>query len=135
MSVILVVSADPAVRDLLTLLLSELDRPVVSCPTLTEAARMYGEYRISLIVQVAGPDLDRDLNLVRALRRLGRRTPLVVLAALPDAVAAPRSRDAGASAYVSMPFDIDAIQALCRSLQDRPGPAPDLVAAAPIPVP
>jgi len=93
-----------------------------------EHAQTIAQYDL-LLVDLGLPDGD-GLDLIRAMRRRGNSTPILVLTArggLDDRVA---GLDAGADDYLVKPFQIPELAARCRALLRRPGNALDSVLTA-----
>src|SRR5690606_7835909 len=72
------------------------------------------------------PGID-GLQVCRALRAEGDRTPVLMLTALVETADRIAGLDAGADDYVVKPFDVDEVFARLRALLRRAAPAPDAV--------
>ncbi|MEU0738492.1 response regulator transcription factor [Streptomyces sp. NPDC006134] len=75
-----------------------------------------------LVLDVMMPGLD-GLEVCRALRAEGDRTPILMLTALVETADRIAGLDAGADDYVVKPFDVEEVFARLRALLRRAGPA------------
>ncbi|MGW5973046.1 response regulator transcription factor [Streptomyces sp. NPDC055186] len=88
-----------------------------------------------LLLDVMMPGID-GLQVCRALRAEGDRTPVLMLTALVETADRIAGLDAGADDYVVKPFDVEEVFARLRALLRRAAPAPAPASApAPVPVP
>src|SRR5690606_7286902 len=85
-----------------------------------------------LVLDVMMPGID-GLQVCRALRAEGDRTPVLMLTALVETADRIAGLDAGADDYVVKPFDVDEVFARLRALLRRAAPAPasDAVSGGP----
>ncbi|MEU3945820.1 response regulator transcription factor [Streptomyces sp. NPDC029526] len=89
-----------------------------------------------LVLDVMMPGMD-GLQVCRALRAEGDRTPVLMLTALVETADRIAGLDAGADDYVVKPFDVDEVFARLRALLRRaaaPAPGEGPAGAAPEPV-
>jgi two-component system, OmpR family, response regulator MprA len=75
----------------------------------------------AVVLDVAMPDVD-GLEVCRRLRRLGNRTPVLVLTARDAVADRIDGLDAGADDYMVKPFDVGELKARLRALLRRFGP-------------
>ncbi len=111
---ILVVDADPEMRELLGELLALEGFTSVAVATLAEALRLLDRQAIAAVVaEVQLPD-GSGFDLLPALRERHRRVPVVLTAAFGGREFSERARAAGAAAFVDKPF---AALDLCAALR------------------
>jgi DNA-binding response OmpR family regulator len=116
---LLVVEDDAALRDVLTRALEEGGHIVDSVADGIEAELMGADDAYDAIVlDVMLPRRD-GLTVVRALRELGVRTPVLMLTARITEEDTVAGLDAGADDYLRKPFGIAELQARLRSLSRR----------------
>ncbi|MFI6205410.1 response regulator transcription factor [Streptomyces sp. NPDC051041] len=85
-----------------------------------------------LVLDVMMPGID-GLQVCRALRAEGDRTPILMLTALVETADRIAGLDAGADDYVVKPFDVEEVFARLRALLRRTSPAPAGAAPADAP--
>jgi two-component system response regulator MprA len=83
-----------------------------------------------LVLDVMMPGID-GLQVCRALRAEGDRTPILMLTALVETADRIAGLDAGADDYVVKPFDVEEVFARLRALLRRTSPPGDTPAEAP----
>ncbi|GAA2422191.1 response regulator transcription factor [Streptomyces glaucus] len=85
-----------------------------------------------LVLDVMMPGID-GLQVCRALRAEGDRTPILMLTALVETADRIAGLDAGADDYVVKPFDVEEVFARLRALLRRTSPVPAGAAPADVP--
>lgn len=121
---ILVVDDDPALRQVLTRVLTFEGYAVEAVPTGYDALERCqqperGAAPIDLLVLDLGlPDID-GLDVARRLRKSGLETPILVLTARGEVGDRVAGLDAGADDYLPKPFDLNELLARVRALLRR----------------
>ena len=120
---VLVVDDEPALRDALVRALRSEGYHVSSAEDGRGALERIGDEHPDLIVlDVLMPVMD-GLEVARALRRRGDRTPVLVLTARDSVSDRVEGLDAGADDYLVKPFALDELLARIRALLRRSTPA------------
>jgi two-component system, OmpR family, response regulator MprA len=122
---LLVVDDEPAVRDALDRALRAEGYRVATAADGRAALDRMAEERPDLIVlDVLMPVMD-GLEVCRALRAAGDRTPILVLTARDSVADRVEGLDAGADDYLVKPFALDELLARIRALLRRSTPGAD----------
>jgi two-component system KDP operon response regulator KdpE len=112
---ILVVDDEASIRQLLEMELSAGGFDVLQAGGGESAVRLTSDERPDLLLVDYGlPDMDGD-ELIQRLRAVSA-APLVVISGYTDSDHKDAAMTAGATEYLTKPFDGEAILALCRSL-------------------
>ncbi len=121
---VLVVDADPEMRELFGELLAAEGLPTVAVGSLSEALRLLDRQAISAAVaEVQLPD-GSGFDLLPALRSRHRPVPVILTAAFGGGELANRARAAGAAAFVDKPFAALELSAALRAALGRDGDGP-----------
>ena len=113
---ILLVEDDRGVRESLALVLRHKDYGVLEAVTGEAALHAVGEYRPHLVIlDLNLPGMD-GLDACRQLRRVDRRTPILMLTARHEVADRVAGLDAGADDYLPKPFALDELFARIRAL-------------------
>ena len=116
---LLLAEDDRAVRESLARVLRlEGYDVVVADDGLDVLATLHGQDVQLIVLDVMMPGLD-GIEVCRALRRAGDRTPILMLTALGGTDDRIAGLDAGADDYVPKPFDVDELLARLRALLRR----------------
>src|SRR3954454_4115097 len=122
---ILVVDDEPAVRDSLERALRLDGYEVELAVDGREGLQKLEASAVdAAVVDVLMPIMD-GLELCRAIRRGGDRTPILILTARDAVRDRVRGLDAGADDYLVKPFALEELQARLRALLRRSSPAAD----------
>ncbi|MCC6626203.1 MAG: response regulator [Chloroflexi bacterium] len=116
---LLVVDDDPAIRDLLELVLTAEGYTVALAASGVEALRQIGPVSPALVLlDDAMPGLT-GCEVVRTLRAQGWAVPILVLSAGDDSACAAAA--SGATAFLAKPFDLDELLRTVARLAVPPG--------------
>jgi two-component system response regulator MprA len=122
---VLVVDDEPAVRDALDRALrAEGYRVSTAADGQAALARTSDEHPDLIVLDVLMPVMD-GLEVCRALRNAGDRTPILVLTARDSVADRVEGLDAGADDYLVKPFALDELLARIRALLRRSTPGAD----------
>jgi two-component system, OmpR family, response regulator MprA len=122
---VLVVDDEPAVRDALDRALrAEGYRVSTAADGQAALARTADEHPDLIVLDVLMPVMD-GLEVCRALRNAGDRTPILVLTARDSVADRVEGLDAGADDYLVKPFALDELLARIRALLRRSTPGAD----------
>jgi DNA-binding response OmpR family regulator len=129
---VLLVEDDRKLQRFLMRALEEEGYVVDACRTGDDAIQQATAIAYELIVlDWMLPEKD-GLSVCRELRRLGSRTPIVMLTARGEVGERVTALDAGADDYVTKPFHLDELLARIRALLRRGSSLPEVVRVGPI---
>ncbi|VBB06370.1 Hypothetical protein LUCI_1601 [Lucifera butyrica] len=112
---VLVIDDQPAIRRLLTEVLSESGYMVATASDGYEGLQKAKELKPALILMdMKMPGMD-GIETLKELRRLGQGDKVVMMTAYGELDLVNEAREIGAYAYITKPFDIIA---LCRMIQE-----------------
>ena len=119
---ILIVDDEPAVRDLLSEIVTTCEDEALTVGSAREAISMLARERISLILlDLAMPEITGD-QFLSFIRKKGFKTPVVVVSAHVDEEVEARLKEAGISGIVHKPFEVaEVIDEMEKALYVEPG--------------
>lgn len=120
-TVILVVEADPAQRDLARLALQRLDCEVVTANNGNDALRLFKKHQPSIIIMdILIPELN-GLELLNQLKsaKLLKNTIVIITSALAFQEVILKAKDAGVWDFILKPYDVNVLVNRVKSLLKR----------------
>ncbi len=120
-TVILVVEADPAQRDLARLALQRLDCEVITASNGNDALRLFKKHQPSImIMDILVPELN-GLELLNQLKsaKLLKNTIVIITSALAFQEVILKAKDAGVWDFILKPYDVNVLVKRVKSLLKR----------------
>jgi DNA-binding response OmpR family regulator len=116
---LLVVEDDNSIRESLVDYFAQRDWLVRACPDRTAAEQALADQRFHMVLlDLRLPDGD-GLDVLRALRRRGDKTPVIVLTARGEVTQRVLGLQLGADDYVVKPFSVHELDARMQAVQRR----------------
>ncbi len=123
MNQILLLEDDSALGRGICMALETPDCKVACCSTLGQAAKLLPQQRFDLLIlDINLPD-GNGLDLLRALRQRGNRTPAILLTANDLELDEVAGLEAGADDYITKPFSLAVLRARVQAQLRRSNPA------------
>ena len=115
-NLVLVVDDEPEIRRVLSEVLSTDGYEVISAQNGQEAVEMHAEYAPGLILMDVKMDVMDGIEAFKAIKRVDRKVPIILLTAYPDIRDAVEAVKMGAFNYLTKPFDIGDVRAMAKEI-------------------